>query len=346
MIKTSIIGHFGFGFEYFDGQTVKTKMVGEELERQLGKENVICYDTHGGIRIIHKILFYCYKSLKESINLVAMPDSNGVRVIFPWIAILNRFFKKKIHYIVIGGWLSEFLKKRPLLKSVLKKLDGIYVETASMKVALEEQGFENIVVMPNCKNLTILKENELVYPEGEPYKLCIFSRVMKEKGVEDAVNAVKVINESVGRVVYSLDIYGPVDSGQTEWFENLKASFPEYVKYCGIVQYDKSVEVLKNYFVLLFPTKFYTEGIPGTLIDAYASGVPVITSLWMNSADVFKEDICGFGYEFDDADGLFNILMRVKDNPEELLDKKKKCLDFAKNYTSETVVKILSDRLA
>ena len=133
-----------------------------------------------------------------------------------------------------------------------------------MKVALEEQGFENIVVMPNCKNLTILKESELVYPEGEPYKLCIFSRVMKEKGVEDAVNAVKVINESVGRVVYSLDIYGSVDSGQTEWFENLKLTFPEYVSYGGKINFDKSVEVIKEHFALLFPTHHKTGESTGT----------------------------------------------------------------------------------
>ena len=340
MIKTSIIGHFGFGFEYFDGQTVKTRMVAEELERQLGKENVNCFDTHGGIRIIHKILFYCYKSLKESINLVAMPDSNGVRVIFPWIAILNRFFKKKIHYIVIGGWLPEFLKKRPLLKSVLKKLDGIYVETTSMKVALEEQGFENIVVMPNCKNLAILKESELVYPEGEPYKLCIFSRVMKEKGVEDAVNAVKVINESVGRVVYSLDIYGPVDSGQTKWFENLRTSFPDYVKYCGIVQYDKSVEVLKNYFALLFPTYYEGEGFAGTLIDAFSAGVPVVATDWKYNAEIVNNNV-GYIYKTGDQAAFIHTLKRLILNPNELLRKKSNCLSEASKYKVEETVRIL-----
>ena len=346
MKKIGIIGHFGFGFEYYDGQTVKTRMVAEELERQLGKENVNCCDTHGGIKIIHKILFSCFKCLRKYDNVIAMPDSNGVKVIFPWLVMLNCIFKREIHYVVIGGWLSEFLKKRKFLKAVLKKLDGVYVETTSMKTALEAQGFKNVVVMPNCKNIEILKEEELVYPDGEPYKLCIFSRVMKEKGVEDAVNAVKAVNERFERIVYSLDIYGPVDSEQTEWFDNLKGRFPDYVKYCGIVPYDKSVEVLKNYFALLFPTKFYTEGVPGTLIDAYASGVPVITSLWMNSGDVFDESVCGCGYEFYDPDGLLNVLFRITENTEEMLGKKASCLKFAENYTSEKVVKILTDRLA
>lgn len=59
-------------------------------------------------------------------------------------------------------------------------------------------------------------------PESEPLPLCTFSRVMKEKGIEDAVNAVKSVNKYFGRVVYTLDIYGQVDSNQTGWFDNLR----------------------------------------------------------------------------------------------------------------------------
>jgi hypothetical protein len=74
--------------------------------------------------------------------------------------------------------------KRKSLTKALKKFDGIYVETSTMKKALEREGFENVLVMPNCKKLTVLSENDLIYPAGAPYKLCTFSRVMKEKGIE------------------------------------------------------------------------------------------------------------------------------------------------------------------
>ena len=187
-----------------------------------------------------------------------MPVENGLRFLVPLFNFWNRFFKRKIHYVVIGGWLAGFLKEKASLAKCLKKFDGIYVETNTMKTALEEMGFGNIFVMPNCKELKILEESELVYPKDEPYKLCTFSRVMKEKGIEDAINAVKSVNKAFGRNVYELDIYGQVDDGQTEWFENLKNSFPEYVRYCGCVDADKSVEILKNCFTLMFPTQFYT----------------------------------------------------------------------------------------
>src|SRR5699024_10336083 len=102
----------------------------------------------------------------------------------------NFFKNRRIHYVVIGGWLPEFLKKRKNLMRILKSFDGIYVETNTMRKELEEQGFTNVHVMPNCKNLNILEKSQLIYHHSEPYKLCTFSRVMKEKGIEDAVEAV------------------------------------------------------------------------------------------------------------------------------------------------------------
>ena len=45
--------------------------------------------------------------------------------------------------MVIGGWLPNFLKKKKGLTKSLKKFDGIYVETSTMKTILEEMGFTN-----------------------------------------------------------------------------------------------------------------------------------------------------------------------------------------------------------
>ena len=59
-----------------------------------------------------------------------------------------------------------------------------------MKEQLESQGYDNVEVIPNCKELDILDANTIKYTEGIPYRLCTFSRVIKEKGIEDAVQAV------------------------------------------------------------------------------------------------------------------------------------------------------------
>ena len=65
-----------------------------------------------------------------------------------------------------------------------------------------------------------------------------------------------------------------------------------------------SVDVLKSYFFLLFPTKCPGEGIPGTIIDAYAAGLPVVSSLYPNFAEIIDEGVTGLGYEFDNVDAF------------------------------------------
>lgn len=344
MKRVCIIGHFGHGENLLNGQTVKTKIVTKEIVKELGKKEVSCIDTHGGVKALISAFRHALIALKYHKNIIIMPAENGLRIFAPLLVLLNLLFHRKLHYVVIGGWLLEFLKKRKKLTKALMSFDGIYVETNTMRKALEAQGFNDVYVMPNFKDLNILKESELVYHHTEPYRLCTFSRVMKEKGIEDAVNAVKTVNEHFGRIVYTLDIYGQVDSAQTEWFNELKSTFPLYIKYGEFVPFDKSVEVLKNYFALLFPTYYEGEGFAGTLLDAMAAGVPVIASDWRYNPEIVNEKT-GYVYPVHDNHAFVTTLISVGNNSDLLLSKKSDCLKEAEKYRAENVIQCLTSKL-
>ena len=344
--KVCIFGHYGNGLNLLNGQTVKTKILTDELGNVFGQDEVMKIDTHGGIKTLIKSPIHAFSALKKSSNVAILPAHNGLRVYAPLLSFLRGFFKgRKLHYIVIGGWLPEFLKKRPLLKKCLLKFDGIYVETNTMKEALFKDGFKNVIVLPNCKKLSILTPEELVYHDKEPYPLCTFSRVMKEKGIEDAVNAVKNINEKYGRTVYTLDIYGQVDSGQIEWFEELKSKFPEYITYGGLVPFDKSTEVLKNYFALLFPTYYEGEGFAGTLIDAFAAGVPVIASDWKYNGEIVDSEAYGVLTPVNNIGEIREVLDSLLENCNQWNLKRTSCLNKAALYKSENVINSLLDMM-
>lgn len=345
MAKVCVVGHFGFGLKMLNGQTIKTKIITEELERQLGQKEVIKIDTHGGLSALPKIFCQLFIVFKQCGNVVILPAHNGVRIFAPMCTFFNVIFKRKLHYIVIGGWLPEFLSKRKNLANCLKKFDGVYVETKTMKETLVKMGFKNISILPNCKRLNVLLEDELVFPTGVPYRLCTFSRVMEEKGIETAVDAVNKVNEVLGYTAYSLDIYGQIQTGSEVWFEKLKGKFSKHINYCGAVEASKSVDVLKNYFALLFPTHFFTEGIPGTIIDAYAAGIPVISAKWESFTDLIDDGKTGIGYEFNDNKGLEDLLIKVAHSPKQILDMKSNCIRKAKDYLPPEAMKILSSEI-
>lgn len=345
MNRIGICGHYGGNKNCLDGQTVKTKIITKELQKDFGSNEVKIVDTYGGKKRLLPIVFNLIKLVMQCKNVIILPAHNSLRIFAPMLAFVNYFYNRKLHYVVIGGWLPEFVSTRKWLQNALMNFDAIYVETNTMKNKLEAMGFSNIVILPNCKELDILLDNELVYSKEEPFKICTFSRVMKEKGIEDAVNAVKAVNDKLGKNIYKLDIYGQIDKEQTDWFANLQTKFPDYVKYKGLVPFDKTTEVLKDYFLLLFPTKFYTEGIPGTIIDAYAAGVPVVCSKWQ-SFDDLVDDTVGYGYEFSSEEALEKLLRKIYiEDIDKILAMKKVCILKSKQYMPEKIVKILINKL-
>ena len=345
MSKVCVIGHFGYGYNLLNGQTIKTKNITKALNEEYGLENVGTIDTHGGIAKLPIIILKTILASYKYKNIIMLPAHNGIKFFAPLLALLSKVTSCKMHYVVIGGWLCSFLKEHHWLINKLKCFSGIYVETSSMKVNLEVSGFTNVFVMPNFKFLHILKPEELVYQYEEPFKLCTFSRVMKEKGIENAIEAIKNINQSLGKVVYELDIYGQVDDGYKEQFNTIMSSVPSYIRYCGNVKYDESTEALKDYFLLLFPTKFYTEGIPGTIIDAYSAGVPVVCSRWENFSDLVDEGKVGYGYKFA-SDELRELLVDIYKNGIDKTNKmKKECVLKANEYMPNRVIKIITKEL-
>ena len=163
---------------------------------------------------------------------------------------------------------------------------------------------------------------------------------MREKGIEDAVQAVTSANNELGYRAFSLDIYGQVDQAQAEWFAHLRQTFPDNIRYAGIVPFDKSVDILKHYFALLFPTYYQGEGFAGTLIDAYAAGVPVIASDWKYNAELVSKAV-GVVYPTEDQIALVEILKAVAVNPTILLNKKQTCLRETKIYRPEQAIREL-----
>lgn len=343
MLKATIIGHFGYGLEYFDGQTVKTKKVKNELIRCFGDNCIRTIDTHGGIKTLLRAPVDILTSAFKSENVIILPAQNGLKVYAPLLKIVHKMAHTRIHYVVIGGWLADEIKKNEILKKSMKCFEGIYVETKTMEKELRKLGFHNVFILPNFKEFQDYPASKMKF--SKPYPLCTFSRVMKEKGIEDAIEAVNRINKICNSEVYKLDIYGPVAEEQKEWFDNLKNQFGKSVEYKGIVQTDNSTNIIHNYYALLLPTHYYTEGIPGTIIDSYAAGVPVVCSKWESFSDVVVEGKTGIGYAFDSSDGLFDVLYKASEKPEYLYGMRGNCSEFFQQFTPRIAMQELIIRM-
>ena len=345
MKKVAILGHFAFGTDKANGQTIKTKIVAAALKKEIGEEQMGFFDTMGGWLFLVKMPFMMLRMLWSYRNIIIMPAYKGVHLIALLIVLLNIPFRRKLHYVVIGGWLPNYVRKYPILRWAVRKIDVVYVETNYMLEALRQEGYKNIKLMPNFKPITIKDEKDLHAVGAPPFALCTFSRVMKEKGIEDAIYAVKKSNETLGHKAFTLDIYGLIQKGQEQWFEQLMSRQPEEIRYCGIAPFDKSTEVLGRYFALLFPTHFHTEGFPGTIIDAMSAGVPPIASDCPSDKELIADGKTGLLFPLGNADQLADILVQCAAHPASINDMRPLCLNKAGEYQPEKVIKALSSEI-
>jgi lipopolysaccharide/colanic/teichoic acid biosynthesis glycosyltransferase/glycosyltransferase involved in cell wall biosynthesis len=338
MYKAGICGCLAYGIDNHGGQIVKTRTFAEELKNEFDEQSIQIVDTYGWKKNPVLLFIKCSLLIKNCKNIIIMPAENGLKVFVPLFLLFNKVFHRKLHYVVIGGWLPELLESNYKLINKLNSFDGIYVETNIMVEKLKLLGLKNVIYLPNFKRLEILEESELVYPTEEPYKLCTFSRVMKEKGIEDAIDVVNSVNDFFGRTAYTLDIYGQIDDNYIERFEILKKEFPKYISYKGVVKSNDSVYVLKSYFALMFPTYYEGEGFAGTILDSYAAGIPAIATDWKYNREIIHENSDGLIYDYQNKDMLKKILIEIYQNPNVIFNMKKNCLNRATEYLPETVI--------
>ncbi len=335
--KVGIIGHFGGKETFLDGQTIKTKILEQELQ-VAAKWKIIKVDTYykkkNPIRLMWQ-LFACLCACKDVFILVS---GNGMRFFFPILYWFAKLFGTRVYHDLIGSNLSKYIEKYPEFQKYINSFQVNWVETGSIVKALEEVGVTNAEVIPNFKRLNVAEEASLATEFAPPFRFCTFSRVMKEKGIEDAIETVEAINAEAGKTICQLDIYGKIDAGYTQRFEEVMGKVTPAVQYRGVVPFDKSVEAIKDYYALLFPTYWSGEGFAGTIVDALSAGLPVIATDWNCNGEIVEDMVNGILY----PNGRFSNLKEAVDwmvkNPAAAAEMKKQCVKSAQRYQPDAYV--------
>lgn len=330
------MGNYGDECALTDGQSIKTIELYRSLIEFYGKKNVGKVNLYKKNKILLAVSLLMH--LIKSKNIIVLVSKNGRKTVIPFLVFFNKVFRKKIFHSLIGSTTHQTLEDNPKFIKIFNELTGNWSETNTEKKLLERNGLHNVTVVKNFKQLKILSLDELQDVSSEPFRICTFSRVEEKKGISNIVRAVKKVNEIKGRTVCTLDIYGKVMDHYKKDFNKLKEDFGETICYRGVIDFDKSVQILKNYYMVAFPTKYYTEGIPGTILDAFAAGVPVLSAEWESCHDIINERV-GIIYEFDNDEALVEALVYAVEHPFLVYQMKKNCLLEAKKYTPEEVVK-------
>ena len=309
--KIGIWGQYGNGRIIADGQAVRTTIITNELIKRYGREKILIIDTNNWKKYP---LFFLIRTIKMFLaceNIIIAPADNGYKVIAPLYYFLSIFFKRTLYDIVIGGYLPSLLKNKKFYIKCMKKYKALFVQTPNLKLELENVGLYNVHILSNLKRLSERKIEEIQINDSEKVFVCTLSRVTESKGIEDAMKAIRIANNIIKKNVFYLDIYGIVANDYRETFEKLLVKNKDFVEYKGVIQYDKTVETLKNYFALLFPTYYYGEGFAGNIIDCFYAGLPIIATDWNYNSEIIKNEINGMLVKIHHPDDIARALIKL-----------------------------------
>lgn len=129
--------------------------------------------------------------------------------------------------------------------------------------------------------------NEYPYNGKPDDYFCFIGRISPEKGIHNAIKLVKKLNAN-------LKIAGLIASENKEYFEKeIKPQLNSKIQYLGLISEEEKKTLLKNAYCFLH-LNTYPEGFGLTLIEALATGTPVIGMALGSIPEVIDDRKTGF----------------------------------------------------
>ncbi len=218
--------------------------------------------------------------------------------IFLFIAKL--FNKKTIVYIY--GWNRDFgnlLEKYFLFlfKFTYLRADALIVQASEFKLKLIEWAYEKNVYMETGVVdevlLSELNKNSIekkLLSDEKKCTLLFLARIIREKGIYETIDAYKIMRKKFRFINLVVCGDGP-ELKNVKNYAN-KNSLNNII-FTGYVIGDKKKYIFEHSDIYLFPT-YHGEGMPSSVLEAMAFGLPVITRPVGGLKDFFENGKMGF----------------------------------------------------
>lgn len=208
-----------------------------------------------------------------------------------------------------GGWLKKFVLT--LYKPALKGARVVFFENAGNRDTLAATGVvpQGRDVVLNGAGVNLEDYPYQSYPQEGAVRFLFVGRVMHEKGVDELFAAAKRMKQEYGDSV-KFHIVGSFE-------EAYKPAIDELEK-AGVVKYHGYQSDMKRFYALascvVLPS--YHEGMSNVLLEAAASGRPLITSDIPGCREAVEDGVSGYLCPARDADALHEAMRRFVELPE------------------------------
>lgn len=215
--------------------------------------------------------------------------------------------KLKVPYVANVTGLGDAIENGGLLQKLtlflykkgLKKAKKIYFQNkANLDFFVAKKVVKDRFELLPGSGVNLKKFVLTEYPKDEQVRFAFVGRVTQDKGVNELAQAIKRINVTHENVCF--DIVGGLEQAVNP-FEGLER--------CTYHGEQKNVyPYLQNAHAIILPT--YHEGMANVLLEASASGRPVLATTVPGCIETFDEGVSGFGFEPKSVDAIVQTVER------------------------------------
>lgn len=199
-----------------------------------------------------------------------------------------------------------------MYKVALKKAKVVFFENSSNRDLFVREKIvkQDQTCVLNGAGVNLEKFQYEEYPNNETFHFLFIGRVMKEKGIDELLEATKRLNEEGHKCI--LDIVGPYEEDYSEIFKECENV--GWLKYYG--PQSNVRPFIKNCDCFVLPS--YHEGMANTNLEAAATGRPVITSNIPGCKEAVIDGESGFLCPPRDVGSLYMTMRRMMETNKEL----------------------------
>ena len=235
---------------------------------------------------------------------------------------LSRFYNYKCICNVTGlGTLflrGNFIKTLSLLlyKICFKKVNHVFFHNITDKKIfiknLVVNDYNSSTIPGSGVNLNYFHYDKKEYFKNKEIVFLYLGRIMKDKGISEYIKAIETLKTSKFNIKFIFA--GTIDNKN----KNLNNKFNQLIKNNKIIFYKDILDVrnlLKISDCIVLPS--YREGLSKSLLEASATGRPMLVSNVPGCNDIVDDGVNGFLFKSKNYKSLQNCLIKFINLPEE-----------------------------
>ena len=218
--------------------------------------------------------------------------------------LIGKIFKIKIYFHLLNAidrfWNDSSSLNRLLISFFLNVSDRLIVQSNGIKRFVENVSTSEVISIYNGVNVKLYNSNvSLTQNNHDDFSIVFVGSVCKNKGAYDIIESAKSFNKDI-----KIIMVGACDKYYFE--EYAKKEGVSNIVFTGVISELEKIKILKSSKIFILPS--YAEGQPLSILEAMATGLPIISSTVGSIPEIIKNGINGFLVEPGDINGIVQFV--------------------------------------